>query len=55
MSTTIDMTEKSSTDITPRRVKSSDLLAGDKTIIIDHAGSEYELRITRSHKLILTK
>jgi hemin uptake protein HemP len=38
-----------------RRVKSSDLFAGETEIGIDHAGSLYRLKITRQGKLILNK
>ncbi|MEI2783082.1 MAG: hemin uptake protein HemP [Candidatus Competibacter sp.] len=41
---------------TPRkRLASSDLFDGGQEILIDHAGQEYRLRITRQGKLILTK
>jgi len=38
-----------------KRWTSSDLFDGDQEILIDHAGQEYRLRITRQGKLILTK
>jgi hemin uptake protein HemP len=38
-----------------RRVPSQQLLAGARELLIEHAGSEYRLRITRNGKLILTK
>ncbi|MET0170608.1 MAG: hemin uptake protein HemP [Aliihoeflea sp.] len=38
-----------------RRVKSSDLFAGQTEIGIDHGGSLYRLKITRQGKLILNK
>ncbi|HEY6942879.1 hemin uptake protein HemP [Dokdonella sp.] len=43
--------------ITPRaaRISSSTLLAGGRELVIDHAGQEYHLRLTRNDKLILTK
>ncbi len=37
------------------RINSETLLAGQKEIIIEHAGDEYRLRKTRQGKLILTK
>jgi len=37
------------------RINSSDLLQGQKEIVILHEGSEYRLRITSQNKLILTK
>lgn len=36
-------------------VPSHQLLAGRKEVLIQHAGEEYRLRITRLNKLILTK
>ena len=42
--------------VTPmRRLTSSDLLQGNREIIIEHAGGEYRLRLTSQGKLILTK
>lgn len=38
-----------------RRVKVSDLLAGDREVILEHAGQDYRLRVTSKGKLILTK
>jgi len=38
-----------------RRIASSDLFQGQSVITIEHAGSDYRLRITRQRKLILTK
>jgi hemin uptake protein HemP len=38
-----------------RRLKVSDLLAGDREAILEHDGQEYRLRITANGKLILTK
>jgi hemin uptake protein HemP len=55
MSTNISNTTITSSDATPRKVLSSDLLQGDKKLIIHHAGAEYVLQITRAQKLILTK
>ena len=37
------------------RVDSRRLLAGGRELVIDHAGQEYRLRLTRNDKLILTK
>jgi hemin uptake protein HemP len=36
------------------RFKSEALFGGGKVIVIQHAGREYRLRITRANKLILT-
>ena len=38
-----------------RRVNVSDLLAGDRELILVHRESEYRLRLTNNDKLILTK
>ena len=38
-----------------RRLKVSELLAGEREIILEHNGQEYRLRITANGKLILTK
>jgi hemin uptake protein HemP len=38
-----------------RRLKVSDLMAGEREAILEHGGQDYRLRITASGKLILTK
>jgi hemin uptake protein HemP len=38
-----------------RMVKSSDLLGGDREVLIEHNGGVYSLRQTSNGKLILTK
>lgn len=38
-----------------RRVSVSDLLAGDRELILVHRHAEYRLRLTNNDKLILTK
>ena len=38
-----------------RRVKVSDLLQGEREVILEHGGQDYRLRITANGKLILTK
>jgi hemin uptake protein HemP len=38
-----------------RRLKVSDLLAGEREAILEHGGQDYRLRITANGKLILTK
>jgi hemin uptake protein HemP len=38
-----------------RRIKSGELMAGDREIVILHDGQEYRLRVTNAGKLILTK
>ena len=37
------------------RTSSAQLLAGSRELVIEHAGQEYHLRLTRNDKLILTK
>lgn len=37
------------------RINSADLFGVTREIIIEHAGNEYRLRLTRQDKLILTK
>jgi hemin uptake protein HemP len=39
----------------PRTVESSDLLAGQSSLLIRHLGEIYRLQTTRQGKLILTK
>jgi hemin uptake protein HemP len=41
--------------IATRTLPSKDLLGGSNTVRIEHAGEFYQLRLTRSGKLILTK
>jgi hemin uptake protein HemP len=52
-----DQTKPQPAATTPklRRLKVSDLLAGEREIILDHDGQDYRLRITANGKLILTK
>lgn len=38
-----------------RRLKVSELLAGQREAILEHDGQDYRLRITANGKLILTK
>lgn len=38
-----------------RRVESNRLMSGERELVIEHAGQEYRLRVTRNDKLILTK
>ncbi len=40
---------------TVARTSSTRLLAGTRELVIEHAGQEYHLRLTRNDKLILTK
>jgi hemin uptake protein HemP len=39
----------------PRRLKVSEILAGNREVILEHGGQDYRLRITANDKLILTK
>ena len=39
----------------PRRLKLSELLQGEREVILEHDGQDYRLRITANGKLILTK
>lgn len=45
-------------DITPalrQRLHSAELFGTGREVVIEHAGEEYRLRLTRQGKLILTK
>lgn len=37
------------------RIESDEILRGNNTVEIEHAGQRYLLRVTRENKLILTK
>lgn len=37
------------------RIKSADIFAGAREVVIEHEGDEYRLRLTSKGKLILTK
>ncbi|MFA9219300.1 MAG: hemin uptake protein HemP [Sphingomonadaceae bacterium] len=37
------------------RIESEEILRGNSTVEIEHAGQRYLLRVTRENKLILTK
>ena len=39
----------------PRRLKVSELLQGEREVILEHDGQDYRLRITANGKLILSK
>lgn len=39
----------------PRRIRSGDLLQGQKRLVIEHGDASYTLLLTRNGKLILTK
>ena len=38
-----------------RRIDSDTLLGGERTLVIQHGGQDYTLRLTRLGKLLLTK
>jgi hemin uptake protein HemP len=38
-----------------RRIRSEDLFAGERVVLIEHAGEQYRLLITRNDRLILQK
>ncbi len=42
-------------EASPREYDSSELLQGEKEVLIRHAGEVYRLRLTRNDKLILQK
>ena len=39
----------------PKKLTSSVLFSGHRTLVIEHSGEEYQLRLTNQNKLILTK
>jgi hemin uptake protein HemP len=39
----------------PRVVSSTDLFAGARVVVIEHAGQQYRLLVTRNDRLILQK
>ena len=39
----------------PPRLSSAELLRGGASVVIEHDGVEYTLRLTRQNKLLLTK
>ena len=47
--------DRSRPPASPRRLKVSDLLAGEREAILEHGDQDYRLRITASGKLLLTK
>jgi len=47
--------ERRARSAAPQRIGSVQLLAGGNELVIEHAGQEYRLRLTRNDKLILTK
>lgn len=51
----IDPSINNTKDKALRKLSATELLKGDRAILIELDGSEYRLQLTRSHKLILTK
>ena len=54
----LDLTLSTKQDITPalrQRLNSAELFGTGHEVVIEHAGEEYRLRLTRQGKLILTK
>jgi hemin uptake protein HemP len=53
-----DLVLSAKQDVTPalrNRFQSAELLGAAREVVIEHAGEEYRLRLTRQGKLILTK
>lgn len=53
-----DLVLSAKQDVTPairHRFQSAELLGTAREVVIEHAGEEYRLRLTRQGKLILTK
>jgi hemin uptake protein HemP len=48
-------TEQSKAAVLRPRLRSSELFGIAREVVIEHAGEEYRLRLTRQGKLILTK
>lgn len=54
----LDLALSTKQGITPalrQRLHSAELFGTAREVVIDHAGEEYRLRLTRQGKLILTK
>jgi len=54
----VDLALSVKQDATPalrQRLYSAELFATTREVVIEHAGEEYRLRLTRQGKLILTK
>jgi len=53
----LDLTLSTKQDATPalrQRLHSTELFSTGREVVIEHAGEEYRLRLTRQGKLILT-
>ncbi|MDD5578576.1 MAG: hemin uptake protein HemP [Methylobacter sp.] len=48
-------TKQAITPVARPRLQSTELFSVGREVIIEHAGEEYRLRLTRQGKLILTK
>jgi hemin uptake protein HemP len=44
-----------SCEMKPRAIRSEELFAGRKIVLIQHAGEQYRLLVTRNDRLILQK
>ncbi|MGZ5008139.1 MAG: hemin uptake protein HemP [Methylobacter sp.] len=51
---TLSATQKTTTALR-QRLQSAELFGTAREVVIEHAGEEYRLRLTRQGKLILTK
>jgi hemin uptake protein HemP len=54
----LDIAFSAKQEITPalrQRLQSAELFGTAREVVIEHAGEEYRLRLTRQGKLILTK
>jgi hemin uptake protein HemP len=54
----LDIARSTQQDATPtlrQRLQSAELFGTTREVVIEHAGEEYRLRLTRQGKLILTK
>jgi len=47
--------KRPSPEAAPRMIRSSDLLQGERQIVIEHEGELYRLQLTRNGRLILQK
>ncbi|MCK9395056.1 MAG: hemin uptake protein HemP [Methylobacter sp.] len=48
-------TKQATTPALRQRLHSTELFGAGREVVIEHAGEEYRLRLTRQGKLILTK
>ncbi|MGN6519687.1 MAG: hemin uptake protein HemP [Dokdonella sp.] len=52
---TVILPDRPAAPLRAARISSSVLLGRGRELVIEHAGQEYHLRLTRNDKLILTK